>query len=63
MVPCEAWLLAVCWQDADGTSTWLRSECGWFGYLAKASSRGSADKRGATYQNAMSEYATKLNVN
>jgi hypothetical protein len=30
---------------------------------AKASSRGSPDRRGATYQNAMSEYATKLNVN
>ena len=29
----------------------------------KASSGGSPDRRGATYQNAMSQYATRLNVN
>ena len=29
----------------------------------KASSRGSRDRRGTTYQNAMSKYASKLSVN
>jgi hypothetical protein len=29
---------------------------------AKASSPGRSDKRGATYQNASSQYPTKLNV-